>query len=66
MQLYNDAIQLDTAYAFKIFHQIPPPTFEVFTFTANNPKYNGYNVPNDYVIEFYDAIVDTSVVDTVG
>ena len=22
--------------------------------------------PNDYIIEFYDTIVDTSVVDTVG
>ena len=65
MQLYNDEIQVDTAYALNI-PSVPPPTFEVLRFTANNPKYSGYNVPNDYVIEFYDTIVDTSVVDTVG
>ncbi len=65
MQLYNDEIAIDTTYALNIPSD-PPPTFEVSRFVANNPKYNGYNLPNDYVIEFYDTIVDTSVVDTVG
>ncbi len=44
----------------------PPPTFEVIRFVSNNSNYNGYANPNDYVIEFYDTIVDTSVADTVG
>lgn len=65
MQLYNDNIAVDTSYASNIPSN-PPPSFEVLRFVANNPNYNGYATPNDYVIEFYDTIVDTSVVDTVG
>ena len=65
MQLYNDEVSLDTTY-FKDITTSPPPNYEVVRFTALNPKYSGYSNPNDYVIEFYDTIVDTSVVDTVG
>ncbi|MCW8803178.1 MAG: hypothetical protein OQK57_02180 [Ignavibacteriaceae bacterium] len=65
VQLYNDPVKVDTSYASDI-PSVPPPTFEVLRFVANNPNYNGYATPNDYVIEFYDTIVDTSVVDTVG
>ncbi|KAA0246310.1 MAG: hypothetical protein EDM72_05685, partial [Chlorobiota bacterium] len=65
VQLYNDNIAVDTSYASNIPSD-PPPTFEVLRFVANNPNYNGYATPNDYVIEFYDSIIDTSVVDTVG
>lgn len=65
LQLYNDEVSLDTTY-FKDIATSPPPNYEVVRFTALNPKYSGYSNPNDYVIEFYDTIVDTSVVDTVG
>jgi hypothetical protein len=65
VQLYNDPIKVDTTYAQNIPSD-PPPTFEVLRFTALNSKYNGYATPYDYLIEFYDTIVDTSVVDTVG
>jgi len=65
MQLYNDRITLDTTY-FENISSSPAPGYNVYRFALANPKYDGYNVPNDYVIEFYDTIVDTSVVDTVG
>ena len=65
VQLYNDPAMIDTSYAQNIPSN-PPPTFEVKRFVALNPKYNGYANPNDYVIEFYDTVVDTSVADTVG
>lgn len=65
VQLYNDPIKIDTAY-FENVPSIPPPDFSVYKFALANPKYNGYDVPNNYVIEFYNTIVDTSVVDTVG
>jgi len=45
---------------------IPPPEFEVSPFVALDPSLNGINVPNDYVIEFYNSIVDTSLADTIG
>jgi hypothetical protein len=65
VQLYNDEVALDTTY-FKDINTSPPPNYDVVRFTALNPKYDGYSNPNDYVIEFYDSIVDTSVVDTIG
>jgi hypothetical protein len=65
MQLYNDAIQIDTTF-FENSSSSPAPDFQVYRFALANPRYNGYDVPNDYVIEFYNTIVDTSVVDTVG
>ena len=65
VQLYNDPIKIDTAY-FENIVSDPKPKFSVYKFALPNPKYNGYNVPDDYAIEFYDTIVDTSVVDTVG
>ncbi len=64
-QLYNDPILVDTAF-FMDIESDPEPEFEVFPFIALNPQYNGYNVPNDYMIEFFNTIVDTSVADTVG
>jgi hypothetical protein len=66
-QLYNDEILLDSlGTGFEDIPSSPPPEYDVIPFKALNPNYNGYNVPNDYVIEFYDSIVDTSVADTVG
>ena len=65
MQLYNDEIEIDTTY-FENIPSSPAPDFNVYRFALADPKYNGYDLPNDYVIEFYDTIVDTSVVDTVG
>ncbi|HEY6625436.1 MAG TPA: hypothetical protein VIZ21_00630, partial [Ignavibacteriaceae bacterium] len=65
MQLYNDRIALDTTY-FENISSSPAPGYNVYRFALPDPKYDWYNVPNDYVIEFYDTIVDTSVVDTVG
>jgi len=67
-QLYNDEIFIDslqTGFSDDISSD-PPPPFTVYRFALPNPKYNGYDVPNDYVIEFYNTIVDTSVADTVG
>lgn len=68
VQLYNDEIFVDTSKTgfSDDIPSDPPPRFTVYRFALANPKYNGYDVPNDYVIEFYDTIVDTSVVDTVG
>ena len=65
VQLYNDPVKVDTSFAENLPSD-PPPTFEVLTFKALNSNYNGYSNPNDYVIEFYDTVVDTSVADTVG
>jgi hypothetical protein len=67
-QLYNDPIIIDTLQTgfSEDISSDPPPEYEVFPFLALNPNYNGYNVPNDYVIEFFNTIVDTSVADTVG
>ncbi len=65
VQLYNDPVQVDTSYATDIPSD-PPPSFDIFRFVALDPKYNGYATPNDYVIEFYNTVVDTSVADTVG
>jgi len=65
VQLYNDPVMIDTLY-FNDIPSDPSPDFNVYRFALNNPKYNGFGVPNDYVIEFYNTIVDTSVVDTVG
>ncbi len=67
VQLYNDGILLDSLQTgFEDIPSNPPPDYEVLPFKALNPKYNGFNVPNDYVIEFFSTIVDTSVADTVG
>jgi hypothetical protein len=65
VQLYNDGILIDTTY-FENISSSPEPDVNVRRFTLANPIYNGYSAPNDYVIEFYDTIVDTSVIDTVG
>jgi len=64
-QLYNDPIMIDTAFATDISSD-PPPEFTVYRFALANPKFNGFDVPNDYVIEFHNTVVDTSVADTVG
>jgi hypothetical protein len=56
---------IDTTY-FENIQSDPEPDVNFRRFTLANPKYNGYAAPNDYVIEFYNTIVDTSVVDTVG
>jgi len=66
-QLYNDFIIIDTLQTgFTDIQSDPEPAYDVFPFVALNPNYNGYNIPNDYKIEFYNTIVDTSVADTVG
>ncbi|MCK5705534.1 MAG: hypothetical protein KAI29_30500 [Cyclobacteriaceae bacterium] len=65
VQLYNDPIMIDTLF-FTDIPSNPAPDFNVYPFALPNPRYDGYAVANDYVIEFYNSIVDTSVVDTVG
>ncbi|MFI5236407.1 MAG: hypothetical protein ACHQLA_00545 [Ignavibacteriales bacterium] len=65
VQLFNDEIQIDTTF-FEDIPSDPEPDFLVYKFALANPQYNGYDVPNDYQYEFYNTIVDTSVVDTVG
>ncbi len=64
-QLFNDPVMVDTAFFMDIVSE-PEPEFEVFPFAALTPPYDGYAVPNDYVIEFFNTIVDTSVADTIG
>jgi hypothetical protein len=67
-QLYNDEIftdSLQTGFSDDISSD-PEPPYNVYRFALPNPRYNGYDVPNDYIIEFYNSIVDTSVADTVG
>ncbi len=64
-QLYNDPIMIDTAFSTDISSN-PPPDFTVYRFALPNPKFNGFDVPNDYIIEFHNTVVDTSVADTVG
>ncbi len=39
-------------------------TFGKFFWSTTYPAYNGYRLPNDYQIIFYDHIVDTSLADT--
>ena len=66
-QLYNDHTIIDTSQTgFTDIESDPEPEYQVFPFVALNPNYNGYNIPNDYKIEFFNTIVDTSVADTVG
>lgn len=62
LQLYNDAaIKLDTAKSrFEGGATIPSSyNFTVLT-DQTFPQNNGVGMPNDYVIEFYNTIVDTS------
>lgn len=67
VQLYNDQIFPDTLVTgFQNIGTNPPPEFVVSPFVALDPSLNGINVPNDYVIEFYNSIVDTSLADTIG
>ena len=64
-QLYNDLIMIDTTF-FTDISSNPPPDYTVYRFALPNPKFNGFNVPNDYEFEFHNTVVDTSVADTVG
>jgi len=63
-QIYNERIMIDTTYFEDISTQ--GPDYYVKRFSLENPIYDGYATPNDYVLEFYNMIVDTSVADTVG
>jgi len=65
VQLLNDPIMVDTAFFTDIL-SFPEPGFLVLPFAALDPSFNGINMPNDYVIEFYDTIVDTSLADSLG
>jgi len=65
VQLYNDPIMVDTAF-FTDVGTSPEPGFVVSQFIALNPSFNGINMPYDYVIEFFDTIVDTSLADSIG
>ncbi len=71
VHLYNHSeIILDTLKSgFKEGQSHPSiqkPIFAPFFWTATGPgaAYNGIRVPNDYVIEFYPDVVDTSIADT--
>lgn len=63
LQLYNDAvIKQDTAKSG--FNPIPAtlPRYSIQKFTdPNNPANDGITYPSDYVFEFFNSIVDTSV-----
>ena len=70
MQFLNDwTVKLDTSNSsFTGFSSAKEPvyTFGVFFNGATPPRSNsnGFGIPNDYEIEFFDSIVDTSVGDT--
>jgi hypothetical protein len=67
IQLFNDQIMIDTLETgFMDIESDPPPDFDVVPFKALDPSLNGLNMPNDYLIEFFDTIVDTSLADTLG
>ncbi|MDP3149419.1 MAG: hypothetical protein Q8N83_09865 [Ignavibacteria bacterium] len=70
IQLYNEnVIKTDTAKSgFEgITSATPPPyIFRVFPPPASKPEIGGIAMPYDYQIEFSDAVVDTSVADTLG
>jgi hypothetical protein len=67
LQLFNDqVIKLDTAKSgFTGYSSPEKPDYNVqVLFDSTYPSNNGAAVPNDYQIEFFDTIVDTSVADT--
>ncbi|MDP1995301.1 MAG: hypothetical protein Q8K40_08670, partial [Ignavibacteria bacterium] len=70
VQLYNeDVIKTDTAKSgFEgISSATPPPyIFRVFPPPASKTEIAGIAMPYDYQFEFSDAVVDTSVADTLG
>jgi len=70
LQLYNeDVIKTDTAKSrFEGITSSPPPPyiFRVFPPPSSKPSLEGIAMPYDYQFEFSNAIVDTSVADTLG
>ncbi len=70
VQLYNeDVIKTDTTKSgfSGISSTTPPPyIFRVFPPPASKPEIGGIAMPYDYQFEFADAVVDTSVADTLG
>lgn len=67
LQLFNDQlIKLDTAKSgFVGYSSATKPDYNVQVLSDSTyPANNGAAVPNDYMIEFFDSIVDTSVADT--
>ncbi|GJQ62964.1 MAG: hypothetical protein SCALA702_20170 [Melioribacteraceae bacterium] len=72
MQFLNDwSVKIDSANSgWEGVDQDPAPpyTVSIFYYGPNLPKrlYNGVGVPNDYEIEFFDSIVDTSVIDSLN
>ncbi|MFO7444889.1 MAG: hypothetical protein R6W90_00915 [Ignavibacteriaceae bacterium] len=70
LQLYNDQnIRLDTSKSGFVGEYNDPnrkPTISIQTLRdVNYPANNGLIIPNDYLIEFSNVIVDTSVADTI-
>lgn len=70
LQLYNDqVIRLDTAKSgfsgtYNDPDNIPTIAIQVLT-DSSRPANSGVIVPNDYIIEFSNSIIDTSVIDTI-
>jgi len=70
LQIYNDwEIKEDTAKSgFVDIVSDPPPPYAFFPFVAASSgpgtALNGIDMPYDYIIKFFDEIVDTSVADT--
>jgi len=70
LQLYNDqVIRLDTSktgYTGTFANPDKGPTITVQALSDSaRPENNGLVIPNDYLIEFYNSVVDTSIVDTI-
>lgn len=68
MQIYNDwQIKEDTSksgFTGIISDPAPRYSFFPFFFKEKYPEYNGVDMPYDYVIEFFDHVVGSSVADT--
>ncbi len=68
VQIFNDEeVKIDTA---KSKFEGGSPGYKTISFRVfsiqNKPQFDGVKLPNDYQIEFYPDIVDTSVTDTLG
>lgn len=63
VQLYNDnVIKLDTSKSGFVGGISEPVSYSFsLILDPQHPQFNGFSLPNDYSIEFYETIVDTSL-----
>ena len=68
VQIFNDAeVKVDTSKSKFVGATSDYSSVSIRVFSIQNkPQYDGVKLPNDYQIEFYPDIVDTSLTDTLG